>query len=123
MAKAKIHRTFLALADQLELCARIKESYTTSRMNDADFALEVNTSSSAPWKGKHPVTANHVRSCREALNIPNNMRLAPVKPKAMSSDVQIAGLELRVEALESRLRSIYMVLNGQFPSLHSIFKD
>lgn len=90
----------LILGEQLKLAEIVKATYTDSGKNDADFALDINTTKLRD-DFKDDITKSNVRSVREALGIPNN-----VPRYTKITDEGCTFLAGRVAALEDQMNRL-----------------
>ena len=90
----------LLIGEQLKLAEIVKATYTDSGKNDADFALDINTTKIRD-EFKGDITRNNVKSVREALGIQNN-----VPRYTKITDEGCTFLAGRVAALEDQMNRL-----------------
>ncbi len=95
-------RNVLSLKEQLALHTIILKRYVVSAMNNAEFALSINTDPEESKLFRAPVTASHISTAIEAADIPpNNPRR-----KSLDNLGDCLGLTARVQALEEQLKRL-----------------
>lgn len=100
-----ITRGVLTLKEQLALIEIMKAKYVESKLDDVAFAMEVTTNPDTSKLFRFPINQSHIRSCREAADMPPNRPARKASHDACDAGT-VLGLVARVQSLEEQVAKL-----------------
>lgn len=112
-SEPKVVRTFLTMLENHQLADLLIKEYTSSGLNDCDFAVYASTKMNLR---EGVVLKDHtIKQRRDAFKIPNNYKFAPMKAGPADQAMLLAH-ELQIKEQEERLNKLETWINANFPT-------